>query len=433
MKTMTQLCESIMDDLDVQPEVTASQTIVKNAKMIDRQIEDFPYMFMFIMWDKHYLYKDRQKIKKDVEAFLGQFRSINEYSPIVFDKDPGDTTFQFGFNHTMRTVTQFYRMFTGIISYMHNYITTVGEYEFIVKDLTKDKELCRMNKDDVVLFTNILKNHSLGNDKDEAGNQMGYFQETCVDLLGLSWEEVANQMSRLFNVHFQYHDKYDDDDNAFVIDNVFLNESRQKKTMTELCESIMDDLSKENIPASEKLVRTIQTRKKKICDSVKKLLETIRDVNKMIDKIKGMNQTDKDCFKLDVKLFSSYDSETGEFEEIFGESILKKPEIFDEVCEKIYQVYNEKINSEYQWWFDSSSNKEDLYNKFENFVERWHRRFGDDKRNEILLQGEYDMNCVTFLNMSPVKLLEEMQKWADKHFRMFIMTKLDPDSIYYDD
>jgi hypothetical protein len=31
MKTMTQLCESIMDDLDVQPEVTASQTIVKNG------------------------------------------------------------------------------------------------------------------------------------------------------------------------------------------------------------------------------------------------------------------------------------------------------------------------------------------------------------------------------------------------------------------
>ena len=239
MKTMSQLCEGIMDDLDVQ-QANSSAVLANATKMDKRPIDDYPYFFMFIMWNDHKLYKERQKMKKDVMAFLEQFQYIKEYSDIVFDKDPGDTTFSFGFEHNIRTVSQFYRMFTGMISYMRRYITN-KDYEFIVKDVVADKELCRMNNDDVELFRNIQLNRSLGNDKEEADNQMGYFQETCVNLLKLSWKEVAEQMSRLFNVRFEFYDKSDDDDNL-VINKVFLNEKKQLKSMKQLCEGILDDL-----------------------------------------------------------------------------------------------------------------------------------------------------------------------------------------------
>ena len=243
MKTMTQLCESIMDDLDVQ-DVSPSAVLAAATKMDRRAIEDYPYMLMFIMPGRHYLYKDRQKIKRDVIAFLEQFTRITEYSDIVFDKDPGDTTFSFGFEHDIHNVVQFYRLFTGMIGYMRRYLTGIDDYEFIIKDFAKDKELCRMNKNDVDLFHNIQMNRTLGNTRakhhyEEPGSQMAYLQEACADFLGLSYEEIARQMARLFNVRFEFYDKDDEDDNL-VIREVYLN--RSLKTMTQLCESIMDDL-----------------------------------------------------------------------------------------------------------------------------------------------------------------------------------------------
>jgi hypothetical protein len=69
LKTMTQLCESIMDDLDVQ-QTNSSDAIANDSKMEKRSVEDYPYKMTFIMWEDHILYKGRQKIKKDVILYL---------------------------------------------------------------------------------------------------------------------------------------------------------------------------------------------------------------------------------------------------------------------------------------------------------------------------------------------------------------------------
>jgi hypothetical protein len=66
---MTQLCEGIMDDLEVQ-QTNSSAAIANANKMEKRSVEDYPYKMMFIMWSDHKLYKERQKVKKDVILYL---------------------------------------------------------------------------------------------------------------------------------------------------------------------------------------------------------------------------------------------------------------------------------------------------------------------------------------------------------------------------
>ena len=222
LKTMTELCESIMDDLDTHKSISTAQIISNSTKITKRSLDEYPYIFMFIMPGKHYLYKDRQKIKNDIISFLEQYHHIKEYSDIIFDKDPGDTTFSFGFEHNIRTVAQFYRMFTGIISYMRKWITNL-DYEFIIKDVEENNELCRMNNDDVEFFNNLQMKRHLINTDEGIGTGIGYFQETCVNLLHLSWKTVAEQLSRLFNVQFKFFDG-DEDGNHFIIEDVYLNE-----------------------------------------------------------------------------------------------------------------------------------------------------------------------------------------------------------------
>jgi hypothetical protein len=113
----------------------------------------------------------------------------------------------------------------------------IVNYEFVIKDNTEKRDVCRIDHGDFELFK-LLKTEHRYNDYEDALKRLKWFKDSCEEFLAISEDSAIEQVERLFNIRFEKDPEYD------FINKMYLNENRR------LSESVMDDLSRDERPAS---------------------------------------------------------------------------------------------------------------------------------------------------------------------------------------
>ena len=195
----------------------------------------------------------------------------------------------------------------------------------------------------------------------------------------------------------------------------------------------MDDLNRDEISASQKLVIAAIKRKSEISRGLFKLLKTIKEINSIVDEISVLNEDEKSFLNVGIEiLYSEHDEDYCRFavDDLNSKDIKR-------ICEELYEIdmSKESVYGKITWDFDYNDEqflKSDLFKRFNDFAEKLENKYG--LKDEHLEMESFDyMFSMEFYNYQVVQILSTMTSWLNKVFRPFIMTKIDPDSIYYND
>jgi hypothetical protein len=112
----------------------------------------------------------------------------------------------------------------------------------------------------------------------------------------------------------------------------------------------MDDLNRDEISASQKLVIAAIKRKSEISRGLFKLLKTIKEINSIVDEISVLNEDEKSFLNVGIEiLYSDHDEDCCRFavDDLNSKDIKR-------ICEELYEIdmSKESVYGKITWDFD---------------------------------------------------------------------------------